>query len=129
MSRCVACNSPGGDPNCGCGAPIQSGTDAGPAKPFSEPVARRLCQPWCGKPWQGGDIDSAWPRRDLLYCSAECLQLAIVAEEYMSQPDDDSPMPRVTPTCRLGAACTHHNPRKVESWRPSVDEYDLIPDA
>jgi len=33
MSRCVACDSLGGNPNCGCRAPIQSGTDAGPAKP------------------------------------------------------------------------------------------------
>jgi len=108
---------------------VAKGFRPAPALPFSESIARRPCQPWCGKPWQGGDIEAAWPRGDLIYCSAECLQLAIVAEEYMSQSDDDSQMSLAKPACSLGAACTHHNPRKVEPWRPSVDEYDLLPDA
>jgi hypothetical protein len=31
--------------------------------------------------------------------------------------------------CRLGEACSHHNPKPVAPFAPSVDDYDLLPDA
>ncbi len=31
--------------------------------------------------------------------------------------------------CSAGAACPIHHPKKVEPFRPSIDEWDLLPDA
>ncbi len=31
--------------------------------------------------------------------------------------------------CSMGAACAIHHPKKVEPWTPSIDEWDLLPDA
>jgi hypothetical protein len=37
---------------------------------------------------------------------------------------------RETPSkCSAGASCQIHHPRKPEPFRPSVDEWDLLPDA
>lgn len=34
-----------------------------------------------------------------------------------------------SPCCRLGEACTQHKPKKTKPFIPSVDEWDLLPDA
>jgi len=51
-----------------------------------------------------------------------------IRAKYARAADEPKPRPPAS-ACSIGAACTQHNPRKVEPYAPSITDWDLLPDA
>jgi len=138
---------------------IQSGTDAGPTKPTRVEVGQRwkrsdgdlvyvvvaTCGGQCAtsRPYghghhahfdNGQDAPANWIMEACTYLGMAETGLADCVPGIPNPPKPPlgkppAPVPPADARCRLGYACTHHHPRTPEPWRPSVDDWDLLPDA
>jgi hypothetical protein len=86
-----------------------------------EKIWERVCW-WCGKRDE---------RNQISHCSGEKQMHSQCWDMWRSAGFPGKPPAPVEKWhgCRLGSACPTHNPKPVEPYIPSVDEFDLLRDA